>query len=423
MPQKTVLDNGLRVVTEEMPQMQSVTMGIFVATGSRYEAASLNGISHFLEHMFFKGSAKRPDQLQIARAIEGVGGHLNGYTHQEATAFYAVTLAEHFPLAMDVLADMVLNPTMQADKLATERGVVIQEIRTMKDVPQSWVHELLHEEMWKQQPLGRPIAGTEEIVGALDRDRCLAHMQDWYHSKNSVVSVAGRMKHEQAVELSGQFFSDLATGKRVEYERASDEQSDLQLVHEQRECEEVHLCLGLRGYARQHPDEYVVRVIDTIMGSGMSSRLFQEMREKRGLAYSVGAYPRFFQDTGAWVVYASVATEKTGEAIRGLVEQLELIKQERIGETELSEAKQFIKGSMLLSLESTSSYAMMLGERELLTGKLITPEEIGRRIDAVTADDVQRVASNVIKRKTATLAVVGPVEAEACASLCEGVAI
>ncbi len=423
MPQTTTLDNGLRVVTEAMPQMQSVTLGLFCATGSRYEAPAANGISHFLEHMFFKGSAKRPDPLLIARAIEGIGGHFNGYTHQEATAFYAVTLAEHFPIALDVISDMILHPVMDPEALSRERVVVIQEIRTAKDVPQSWVHELLQEEMYREQALGRPIAGTEEVVGALDAPGCLAYRADWYHPKNLVLSVAGRIEHEHVVEQAAQAMAAEASGRVAEYEPAQSDQTELRVKHEQRDCEEVHLCLGFRGLPRRHPDEYAVRVLDTIMGSGMSSRLFQEIREKRGLAYSVGAYPRFWQDAGAWTVYGSVERAKVDEAMTALIEQLHRISNERVDETEFNEAKQFIKGSVLLGLESTQSFAMMLGERMLHSGTTTTAAEIGAKIDAVTAEAVQRVAGEIITRQRATLAVVGPVTEEEFGKLAERVHI
>lgn len=422
MPQKTILENGLRVVTESMPQMQSVTTALFVATGSRYEDPALNGISHFLEHMVFKGSVKRPDQLAIARSIEGVGGHLNGFTHQEATAFYTVTLADHFALAADVLFDMLLQPLLDPEKLAMERGVVIQEIRTRKDVPQSWVHQMLQSALWQDQPLGWPVAGTEEVVSQLNAEVCRSYLADWYHPRNMVFAAAGNIEHEQAVDLAREHLGAPKEGRDRESVPAAAARTGPAVTVETRSCEEVHFCVGFRGYPRRHPLEYPLYVLDTILGSGMSSRLFQEIREKRGLAYSVGAYPRFFQDTGAWVVYASVDPEKPDEALGAVVEELRRMRDESLDESELAQAKEFLKGSLLLSLESTSSFAMMLGERELLTGSLVTPEEIRSRIEAVTAEQVCQVAQETFRAASATLAVVGPVPEDATARFSSGIA-
>jgi len=413
MPQRTILDNGLRVVTEEMPHAQSVTTALFVAAGSRYEAAEVNGISHFLEHLFFKGSRKRDSQLKIAKAIESVGGHLNAFTHQEATCFYARTLAEHFPLSMDVICDMLLHPLFEADKLEMEKSVIIQEIRSMRDVPQSWVHEMLQEMMWKDQPLGRSIAGTEETVSALTREGCLSFKEQWYQPGNMVLSVSGRITHQQVLDLAMQYLNDGVNGASADWRPAREAQSRPEITTEIRDTEETHLCIGVRGLPRSHPDEYALRVLNTIVGAGMSSRLFQEIRENRGLAYAVGSYPRFFRDTGLWVVYASVAPPKTADTLRAMLDELHKLKVIPVPSQELEEAKQFAKGGLLLSLESTANYAMLLGEHQLLVGDLITPDDIRARIDAVTAEDIQRVACDLLKPERLNLAVIGPTSDEA----------
>lgn len=408
MPQRTILSNGLRVVTEEMPHAQSVTTALFVAAGSRYETAEVNGISHFLEHLFFKGSRKRDNQLKIAKAIESVGGHINAFTHQEATCFYARTLAEHFPLAMDVICDMLLHPLFEADKLEMEKSVIIQEIRSMRDVPQSWVHQMLQEMMWKDQPLGRSIAGTEETVEALTREGCLSFKEQWYQPSNMVLSVAGRITHQQVLDLAAQYLSDGVNGAAVDWHPANETQSRPEIATEVRETEEAHFCLGVRGLPRSHPDEYALRVLNTLMGAGMSSRLFQEIREKRGLAYAVGSYPHFFRDTGVWVIYASVHPQKMTDTVTATLNELHQLKEAPVPAQELEEAKQFAKGNLLLSLESTANYAMLLGEYELLVGDLITPDDIRAKIDAVTAEDIQRLACNILKPERLNLAVIGP---------------
>jgi predicted Zn-dependent peptidase len=396
-----------------MPHAQSVTTALFVAAGSRYEPAAISGISHFLEHMFFKGSRKRDNQLEIAKAIESVGGHLNAFTHQEATCFYARTLAEHFPLTMDVLCDMVLYPLFEADKLEMEKSVIIQEIRSMRDVPQSWVHEMLQEMMWKDQPLGRAIAGTEDTVGALMREECLEFKEHWYQPGNMVLAVAGRITHQQVLDCAAQYLDGKTNGAAADWHPAQETQSRPEILTEIRETEETHFCLGVRGLPRSHPDEYALRVLNTAMGAGMSSRLFQEIRERRGLAYSVGAYPHFFRDTGMWVVYASVHPQKMTETLEATMNELRRLTQTPVPAQELEEAKQFAKGGLLLSLESTANYAMLIGEYELLMGELITPDDIRAKLDTVTPEGTQRVVCDILRPPRLNLAVVGPTGGEA----------
>jgi predicted Zn-dependent peptidase len=391
-----------------MPHAQSVTTALFVAAGSRYESADISGISHFLEHLFFKGSRQRDNQLKIAKAIETVGGVLNAFTHQEATCFYARTLAEHFPLSMDVLCDMLLHPLLEADKLEMEKSVIVQEIRSLRDVPQSWVHDVLQEMMWKDQSLGRSIAGTEETVSALTREGCLAFKEQWYQPSNMVLAVAGRITHQQVLDCAAHYFSNGNNGAAMEWSPADETQNRPEISAEVRETEETHFCLGVRGLPRSHPNEYALRVLNTVMGAGMSSRLFQEIRENRGLAYAVGAYPHFFRDTGAWVVYASVHPHKMTDTIAAIMDELRPLKQTPVPAQELEEAKQFAKGGLLLSLESTANYAMLLGEYELLVGELITPDDIRAKIDAVTSDDVRRVVCDILRPERMNLAVVGP---------------
>jgi len=403
-----VLENGLRLVTERFPHVQSVTVALFIATGSRHEGAGEEGASHFLEHLVFKGSEHRDDHHKIARAIEGVGGSLNGFTHHEATCYHAVTLAEDFELAMDVVADMVIRPCLHEQSVQKEREVIIQEIKANRESPSGWVHELVQQQMFRQHPLGRLITGDEENVTGLSRRQCVAYQQRHYRPNNFVLAVGGNVDHAQVEAVTRRYYEPMLPGEPTTWDPPPDGQTAPEFTLEPRSTEQLHLCLGFRALPYRHPDGYVLGVIDILLGSGVSSRLFQELRENRGLAYDAGSYPHPYRDAGAFILYASVAPKHAAECLKAILDQIERLKTELVSEEELQEAKQFAKGTLLLGLEGPGAYAMMLGERELITDELFQTEDITDGVNRVTAEDVRRVAQELLRPEKTTLAVVPP---------------
>ncbi|NCO41857.1 MAG: hypothetical protein AUJ96_07410 [Armatimonadetes bacterium CG2_30_66_41] len=408
MPEKTVLDNGLRIVTETFPHAQSVTVAVFVASGSRHERDGEQGASHFLEHLVFQGSARRDNQFKVARAIEGVGGSLNGFTHHEATCYHAVTLAEDFELAMDVIIDMVLYPCLHESAMEKERQIILQEIKSNRESGAAWVHELVQQRMFQDHPLGQLITGAEQNVAALTRAQCVAYQQANYRPNSLVLAVAGNVEHGAVVELARRYFEPVAPGSPVEWGVPPNGQAGPAVVFEPRTAEQLHLCLGFRALPHRHPDSFVLGVIDILLGSGVTSRLFQEIRENLGLAYDVGSYTQPYRDAGAFVLYASVEPKRAVQCLRAILGGVDRLKEGLIDEEELREAKQFAKGTLLLGLEGPGAYAMMLGERELLTEELFQVEEISAGVNRVTTEDIQRVSQELLRSEGATLAVVPP---------------
>lgn len=408
--QKIVLDNGLRILTSTMPHTRSVSVGFFIGVGSRYEAKKENGITHFLEHMLFKGTTKRPTAKDIALAIEGIGGVFNASTGRELTTYWAKVAQDHFPIAVDVLADMLLNSKLDEQELEKERGVIIEEINMTLDRPSDWVHQLASELIWPDHPLGRDQAGTKESVTGLTRAMMQDYLTGHYQPAGTVLAVAGNIEHDEAVKEIGAQLAAWRKQQRGSYLPMEEEQEATRVKVEHKPSQQAHLCVVLPGISLFDDDRYNVSLLNTILGQGMSSRLFLEVREKRGLAYAVYSYASLLQDAGLMGVYAGVDVQKIEEALQAILAELDKARQEPVPGEELHKAKEFVKGRLLLQMEDSFAVASWVGRQELLEERVLSVDEVLEAVDAVTAEDVQRVAQELFKEEKLNLAVVGPYE-------------
>jgi predicted Zn-dependent peptidase len=403
----TRLDAGLRVVTEELPALRSAAVGFWVGTGSRDESHAVNGASHFLEHLLFKGTAER-SALEIANAVESVGGDMNAFTTQELTAFYVRVPDERLDLAVEILSDIVWRPALDTDDVESERQVILEEIRMRDDTPDDVVHELFGATLFPDHPLGREVLGTRASIEAMHRDAIADYHHRHYRPANVVVAVAGNVRHERVVERVADRLG--AAGDRPERVPTPD-RPPRRLAVLGRPTEQAHVVLGMRGLARGDDDRYALSVLNQALGGGMASRLFQEVRERRGLAYSVYSYRTSFVDTGAFAVYLGTTPARVDEALGVVDVELErLVGDGGISAEELEAAKGHLKGSIALSLESSASRMHRIGSNELTLGEVPTLDEVVARVDAVGPDDVARVIQRVLGRTERTLAVVGPFE-------------
>lgn len=413
MYRKTVLDNGLRILTTTMPHTRSVSVGIFTGVGSRYENEQQRGISHFIEHMMFKGTERRPTAQQVSEAIEGLGGEMNASTSNELTLYEVKVAYHHLPIAMDVLVDMFRHSKLAPEEVDRERQVIIQEICRMRDVPESWVHALIANQIWPQQPVGWDIAGTKESVSAISREEMLNYIDRTYTPGNTVVSLAGNLDHDQVVSQLERELGSWQRRSLPEFVPAEDAPAGPSLHLEFKDTEQAHLCLGLRTLARKDPDRFKLALLNAILGEGMSSRLFLEIREKRGLAYSVGCYTRLLRDTGAMVLYAGVEPPKAGDTLRAMIEQLQILRDQPVPSTELNKAREYTKGGILLSMEDTFANAGWVGRQELLDRQVLTVDQVIEALDAVTVADVQAMAQRLFATEKLCFTIVGPFKDEA----------
>ncbi|MFN8516860.1 MAG: pitrilysin family protein [Chloroflexia bacterium] len=410
---KTVLPNGVRVLSFSMPHVRSVSMILTFDIGSRYETDEHAGISHFIEHMLFKGTTSRPSPELVAEEIEGVGGILNAYTSREQTGYWAKVPSTHFVRSFGVLADMVRNSLFDQEELDRERGVIIEEIRAGDDDPSSLVWKLSDEIVWDGQAVGRPIAGSEESVGRIDRAAMLDYLHRHYSPANLVISVAGNVTHAEVVRQAEEWFGSLPAGDPTQLAPASLLQTAPRAGLLSRTDKQANLVLALPGLSYHDERRYVQRTLDVILGEGMTSRLFIEIRERRGLAYSVGSYFNQLADTGNGAIYAGVDPGKTRETVAAIVGELRKLRETPVPADELARSKELRKGRMLMSLEDSYAMASWLGSSELLYGFVPTPEEVAAKVDAVTVADVQALASELFTPERYSLALVGPFEDEA----------
>jgi len=412
MYQKTVLDNGLRILTSAIPHTRSVSIGFFIGVGSRYESDAQSGVSHFIEHMLFKGTEKRPTAMDIAVAIEGIGGILNAGTGLESSLYWIKVAQPHLDIAIDVLVDMLRHSKFDPDEINRERLVIAEEINLTLDAPDSLVFLLINELVWPNHPLGRDIAGSKEGLSMLDRESLTSYLGHYYQPGNTVVSVAGNVEHEKVVGGIAAFLGDWAAGEAVSYRAAEDNQTEPRLRIHHKETAQAHLCLSVPGIHRGHPDRFKLRLLNTILGAGMSSRLFTEIRERRGLAYNIYSYTSGMHDTGAVGVYAGVDLRRIEDAIEAVLAEWDRLRQESVPADELTKAKEFIKGRLLLQMEDSFSVAAWCGRQEVLSPEVLTVDEVIEAIEAVTAADIQRVAQGLFLGERLNLAVVGPFEDE-----------
>lgn len=408
MYQKTVMDNGLRVITATMPHTRSVSICFFIGAGSRYETEEQAGISHFIEHLCFRGTPKRPTSKELSEAIEGVGGILNGGTDKEVTIYWAKVAQPHFSLALDVLVDMLRNPRFDPQDVERERQIIIEEIHMTKDSPAQQVNMLIDELLWPGHPLGRDIAGSVESMSAITRDMMLAYLQYQYLADNVVVAIAGNISHQEAVTAVGLAATDWPRQQSRPGYLPYTEQQNPRLKVERKDTEQAHLCLALPGLPLLHPQRFALDLLNVILGEGMSSRLFTEIRDKLGLAYSIHSYVDHNLDSGAVTIYAGVEPKNVAVAIKAILEQLAQMK-EQVPETELSKAKELAKGRLLLRMEDSRSVVGWLGGQEILTGSIRTVDETVSIIDTITAAEIKQLADELFLSDRLRLAVVGPV--------------
>jgi predicted Zn-dependent peptidase len=404
---REVLGNGLRLLTESMPHVRSISVGVWLTRGSRHEPGDRGGIAHFVEHMLFKGTATRTAE-DIAQEIDSIGGQLDAFTAKEYASYYIKVLDEHLPRALEVLSDIVLHPAFDADDIEREKKVILEEIKMVEDTPDDLVHELFTQSFWDGHPLGRPILGTRESVEALTENALRQYFGRAYTANNFIISAVGNLEHARVRELVEAAFAGIEPAGEVGEERIP--QVTPQFAVRSKELEQSHICLGTTSYSQSHQDRYVSYVLNTLLGGSMSSRLFQNVREKRGLAYAVFSGLSAYHDAGALTIYAGCASEAVREVIDLTVEELRAIKRTPAPEAELRRAKDHLKGSLMLSLENTASRMSHLARQEIYFDRQFGLDETLEGVERVTADDLRRVACDLFSDGALAGTVLGPLD-------------
>ncbi len=406
--QKDVFPNGLTIVTEAMSAVRSVSIGIWLRTGSRHERKSENGMSHFLEHMLFKGTKNRSAE-EIARSSDSIGGHLDAFTAKEYTNFSTKVLDEHLPRAFDVLADLVKNPLLRPNHIAKESQVIQEEIKMVEDTPDDLLHEVFTQSYWRGHALGRPILGTRQTIGSFNRRRLLNYFHRNYTPNNMLIAAAGHLEHARVVDLVFREFGDAPAGAALADGPAP--VAHPHIAHRRKKnLEQVHILVGAPAYPQSHDKRFACYLLNTVLGGGMSSRLFQNIREKRGLAYAVFSGLNTFRDVGCLSVYAGTATDNARSVVQLILEEFRQLKSSPLADEELQRAKDYLKGSMLLSLESTMSRMSNLARQEMYFGRSISLDEIAERVDAVTPEAVLDVARELFHTDQIALTALGPLD-------------
>ncbi len=405
MYRKDTLSNGIRVVSETMPKSRSMSIGVWVKVGSRHESPQIGGVSHFIEHLFFKGTEKRTAK-DIAIEIDALGGEMNAFTSQETTTYYVKVLDEHLPTAIDILADILLGSKFDPREMDKERKVILEEIKSVEDTPDDYIHEFLTNTVWQDNSLGRPILGTKETIKALTHKDIIAYIENYYIPKEIVISVAGNFDHDPMVEMLNTSFGKLArTGIPKQevtpgFTRA--------VAVKKKQLEQVQICLGCKGIQFTHEDRFVMAALNSVLGNSMSSRLFQEVREQNALAYSIYSYVTSYRDTGLITVYAGTDPSNALEVVRLVVKEFKKIKDEGITPAEDSRIKNQIKGNLVLSLESSNSHMSRIARQEIYYGKYFSMDDIIKGVEKVTGDQVQRLARQLFTPENMSLTILGP---------------
>jgi predicted Zn-dependent peptidase len=401
----TTLSNGIRVITEPMPAVRSVAVGFWIGTGSRCEQIKENGSSHFIEHMLFKGTPKRSAE-DIAREVDAIGGHLDAFTGRELVGYNTKVLDEHLPIAFEILADMLMHPRFDAEDIEKEKGVVLEELKMETDSPESFVHELFVSNFWNRHPLGRPILGTKKTIAGFSSESLRDYHNRYYRPENLTVTAAGNLRHDELVRLAEHHLSELKVGG-VEPKFVAPAPEAPLLLKNRRSLQQVHVCLGVPMHAATHDLRFACYTLNVILGGGMSSRLFQNIRERQGLAYSIFSELNLYRDTGMLAVYAGTSTDTTRKLVENVMIELRRLKNDALPAEELRHAKDHMKGSLMLSLESTSSRMGNLARQWMNFGRFFTLDELADSIEAVTAEDVQSVAREFFHTEKIGLALLG----------------
>jgi len=404
----TRLANGVRVITEPMPHVRSVSVGVWIGSGSRREFGEQNGLSHFIEHMLFKGTTRRSAE-DIARSVDSIGGNLDAFTAKELVCFNTKVLDEHLSLAFDVLSDLVLHPLFREEDIEKEKGVILEEIKMEADSPDYLVHEIFSSNFWKDHPLGKPILGTRETVKRFDRGMIHGFYESVYAPANMIVTAAGNLTHERMVGLVREYFESLPPGAAPPADHVPSTHARIALRNK-KALEQVHLCLGVPSYPLPHEERFACYVLNTLLGGGMSSRLFQNIRERQGLAYAVFSELNPYRDTGCLSIYAGTSIESATKVVKSITNEFRDLKEQCVSDEELRRAKDHLKGSLMLSLESTASRMSNLARQEMYFGHFFSLDELVESIEAVTAGDVQRIAQTFFDPKQIALTVLGNLE-------------
>lgn len=405
MYKKEILPNGVRIVTEEMPYVRSVSLGIWIAAGSRDENTRNNGAAHFIEHMMFKGTEKRSAK-EIAETLDAVGGQLNAFTSKEYTCYYAKVLDEYFDISLDLLADMFFNSSFKEEEIEKEKNVIIEEIKMYEDTPDELVHDFFAKTIWKGHALGRPVIGTTNIIKKMSRQDLLDFRDKFYSPKSIVVAVAGNIKHDAVVEKLAPLFG--ALNRRNKKRTYTPPKPQSSVFFKKKEMEQLHLCVGTPGLALDDEKGYILHVMNSVLGGGLSSRLFQEIREERGLAYSVYSYHSSYRDAGLFSIYAGLSRNNLDKVISIIGNEMKSFRAEGITQQELVRAKQQLTGSMHLGLENVSSRMSRLGKSELCLNRVVTVDEAVERISAVTLDDIREMAEKFFMTENIVVSSIGP---------------
>ena len=410
MFKKTTLKNGLRIITVPMESTQAVTVLVLVGTGSKYETKETNGISHFLEHMYFKGTKKRSSQIAVAETLDKVGGIYNAFTSEEYTGYFAKVAVSQMEIALDWVSDIYLNSILPEKEVEKEKGVIIEEINMIYDHPLSYVQTLWPKLLYGDQPAGWDVTGTKESVTKINYQKLIDYMKSQYVSKNTIICIAGKIDAEEVIKKIKKYFSKIDTAPFKSKQEVSERQTRPAFLLHQRKTDQTHLCLGVRGYNVFHPRRYTQEILGIILGGMMSSRLFIELRAKLGIAYYVSTTISSDTDTGYLVTQTGVDNRKTELAISTILKEYRKISQKRIPQIELKKAKDNIKGKLALELESSDAQASFCAIQELLEKKILTPEEIFKKIDRVTVNDILKVAKEIFQPQKLNLALIGPFE-------------
>lgn len=417
MYSKKVLGNGLRSLVVPVKDAKTVTILILFGVGSRYETPELNGISHFLEHLFFKGTKKYPTTLEISKVLDGVGAEYNAFTGKDQTGYYVKVDVKHADLAFDILSEMLLNPLFPEEEIERERGVIIEEINMYEDNPLMYVEDIYEKTLYDNNSLGQLIIGPRENIRRLSRDQIINYRKKHYRGDNVVVAVAGGVD-ESAHDKVEQYFGavpgeprEYAKGE-FDFDSADVEKNEIKTVLWQKPIEQINLGLGVHAYSYQHKDAHALKLLSVILGGNMSSRLFIHVRERQGLCYFIRAGINMYQDTGNLYIQAGLDKTRIEDAVRSICEQLRKMRDEKVSDEELQRAQSYVQGKMALSLEDTSSLAEFFVRRELLTNEIVEPDDLVAKYNAVTVEDIQRVAQDILKKDALTLAMIGPDDVE-----------
>jgi len=412
MFKKTTLKNGLRIITIPMKNTQTVTVLALAGTGSKYEKKELNGISHFVEHIYFKGTKKRPSTIAIAETLDRIGGIYNAFTSEEFTGYFAKVDANHFEIALDWVSDIFLNSLLPEEEVKKEKGVIIEEINMYQDHPISYVQVLWSKLLYGDQPAGWPVAGEKESVNRIERADLVNYMKSQYVANNTIICVAGKIEAKSATEKIKKYFSKVNTTQPKSKPKVIEKQSKPSILLHHRQTDQTHLCLGVRGYNIFHPQKYVLELLGIILGGMMSSRLFEEIRTKLGIAYYIQTSVSAETDSGYLVTQAGIDNKNIEKAILTILKEYKKISQIKVPAKELKKAKDCIKGKTILELESSDAQASFYGLQELLEKKILIPEEIFKKIDKVSQNDILKVARDIFQPKKLNLALIGPFKDE-----------